>query len=316
MFFYAAPMEGITSYIWRNAHHHYYPGIKKYYTPFLSPKKKRGWTTREKNELLPEHNKNIPLIPQVLTNSAEAFVNMAQRLLELGYREVNLNLGCPSGTVVSKGKGSGFLKEPEELKHFFGQVFGAKELPIKVSVKTRLGVERPEEIMALIDIYNQFPVSEVVIHARVQKDMYKKPVRQEMFREAFQASRHPVCYNGDIFSAEDAGHFAKRFPEVKQVMLGRGLISNPQLQEMIEHHSGKDMIRLQLFHDEVCGGYEEIMSGDRNVLFKMKELCSYMFSDFSGAEKFAKRIRKCGSLSDYRGIVKEWFSFVTAGGGK
>lgn len=316
MYFYAAPMEGITGYIWRNAHHHYYPGIVKYYTPFLSPGKKTGWTSREKAEILPDHNHRIPLVPQVLTNSAEAMICSAELLHDLGYREVNLNLGCPSGTVVSKGKGSGFLKDPDKLKAFFDKFFEyrlQRNITIELSVKTRLGMEDPEEILTLMKIYNQFPLSEIVLHARVQKDLYKKPARRDIFRQALRACRHPVCYNGDIFTLEDESRFEKEIPEVTRIMLGRGIIANPQLQEMIVNGTDRDMGRLRLFHDEICTGYENIMSGDRNVLFKMKELWSYLLWEFPGSEKTGRRIKKCTRLSEYKMIVDQWFSEAQPG---
>lgn len=311
MYFYAAPMEGITGYIWRNAHHHYYPGIVKYYTPFLSPGKKKGWTSREKADILPDHNRRIPLVPQVLTNSAEAMIRSAEFLCDLGFREVNLNLGCPSGTVVSKGKGSGFLRDTDKLKAFFDKVFEYKlqrNISIDLSVKTRLGMEDPEEILTLMEIYNQFPISEIVLHARVQKDMYKKPARRDIFRQALHVCRHPVCYNGDIITPADEIRFEKEIPEATHIMLGRGIIANPQLQEMVVNGTDRDMGRLKMFHDEICTGYENIMSGDRNVLFKMKELWSYFLWEFPGSEKTERKIKKCTRLSEYKMIVDQWFS--------
>lgn len=344
MVYYAAPMEGVTGYIWRNAHHRFYPGIHRYYTPFLAPRKKRGCSRKEKNDIAPEHNRGIPLVPQVLTNSADAFVGMADILSELGYTEVNLNLGCPAGTVVSKGRGSGFLKDPKALLTFFDEVFEEKEkkkIPVDISVKTRLGMEDPEEIIPLMQIYNRFPLSEVIIHARVRKDMYKYPVRREAFGQALAMSRHPVCYNGDILSPKDGLDFAREFPQVSRVMLGRGLIGNPWLHEsirsMVEACDGdqhkaaidrpteggipkpaglkdgpsgfclEDLRRFRLFHQEILDGYQEILSGDKNVLFKMKELWSFVFMGTAGQDKVWKKIRKAGSLDEYHRIVEGWF---------
>ena len=333
MVYYAAPMEGVTGYIWRNAHHRYYPGIHRYYTPFLAPRKKRGCSRKEKNDILPEHNRGIPLVPQVLTNSAEAFVGMGDILSQLGYSEVNLNLGCPAGTVVSKGRGSGFLKDTDALLFFFDQVFeqkGKGRIPLDISVKTRLGMEDPGEIIPLMYIYNQFPLSEIIIHARVRKDMYKYPVNREAFREALAMSRHPVCYNGDILSPGDGLAFEKQFPEVSRVMLGRGLIGNPALHEGIKTmtdaggdggpepagfregplgHSPEELNRFKLFHQEILEGYQEILSGEKNVLFKMKELWSFVFMGPASQDKIWKKIRKASSLAEYNRIIEGWFRF-------
>lgn len=306
MQYYAAPMEGITGYIYRNAHRQHFGGADKYFTPFLTPKKGKGWTSKEKNDVMPEHNQGGNIIPQILTNQSEGFIRMANHLGECGYGEVNLNLGCPSGTVVSKGKGCGFLADTEKLKYFFDAVF--KEVSIKISVKTRLGLNAPEEIISLMEVYNQFPLEEVIIHARIHKDFYKKPVNWEAFREGMLICRHPVCYNGDIFTEKDFRKFHREFPGVNKIMIGRGLIRNPGLIEEMRCQSQKRKKAVwKAFHDEICSGYEEIMSGERNVLFKMKELWSYMIDMFEDSEKYGKKIRKAAKLSEYRTIVDALF---------
>lgn len=305
---YAAPMEGITGYIYRNAHRKYFKGIDKYFTPFLTPKQGKGWTSREKNDIAPEHNANIRVTPQILTSRADDFVRMVQKLADCGYGEVNLNLGCPSGTVVSKGKGCGFLADRDRLFHFFEEVFDRMDrTECRISVKTRLGKDSPEEIVPLMELYNRFPLSEVIVHARVHRDFYKKPVNMEAFRKAFLLCSHPLCYNGDIFAAEDFRRFQEAFPQVDRVMLGRGLIANPQLPEMILYGEKPDKERWKAFHDEVCRGYEEIMSGERNVLFKMKELWSYMLPVFEDSEKIGKQIRKSTRLGEYKEAVERLF---------
>lgn len=308
MKYYAAPMEGITGYVYRNAHHHFYPGMDKYYTPFLTPKEKRGMTSKEKNDILPEHNQGIPLVPQVLTNRSHDFLTIMQDLAEMGYQEVNLNLGCPSGTVVSKGKGCGFLAQTEALDRFFDEVMNGLEdrgIPgMKVSVKTRLGVDDADEIEDLMEIYNRYPLSEIILHARIHKDFYKKPVNWEAFRQALRMSKHPMCYNGDLFYGSDLERFQKAFPDVDMVMLGRGMIANPQLREDCLEEKAFDYERFFRFHDEVLDGYVEIMSGDRNVLFKMKELWSYMAIHFPGQNKAMKKIKKSNHLTEYKAAIK------------
>lgn len=308
---YAAPMEGITGYVYRNAHHHFYPGMDRYYTPFLSPKIKKGMNSKEKNDVIPEHNQNISVIPQILTNQPEEFLFLAEKLDAMGYEEWNLNLGCPSGTVVTKGKGCGFLANPDRLRRFFEETFEQLEARglayRKFSVKTRLGMEDPEEILTLMEIYNDYPISEVTIHARVHKDFYKRPVNRQAFKEALAISRHPVCYNGDLFTVKDYEAFTKEYPQVEAVMLGRGLIADPQLEERLrqpEKAMAFDKERFFDFHEEVLQGYVEIMSGDRNVLFKMKELWTYMNAQFPGQEKVMKKIKKSNNLMEYRQAVR------------
>lgn len=315
---YAAPLEGITGYIYRNAHHKFFKGVDKYFTPFVTPKPKKGLNTREKNDILPEHNEQISVVPQILTNKAEDFIKVVAMIEALGYKEVNLNLGCPSGTVVSKKKGSGFLSDLKELECFFDEVFS--KVNIDVSVKTRLGVERPEEVLDLVRIYNKFPISEVILHARVREDYYKRPVNQEAFAQALAISEHPVCYNGDLFNKEDIQNLCRRFPELKAVMLGRGMIANPQLTELFCEQTGSisdgfvdkelDYTRWKAFLDELCYGYENIMSGGKNVLFKLKEVWSYMILFFPESEKYGKKIKKAKTVMEYQTIVNTLFREV------
>ncbi len=310
---YAAPLEGITGYIYRNAHHQFFKGVDKYFTPFVTPKPKKGLSTREKNDILPEHNENISVVPQILTNKAEDFIRVAEMMEKLGYKEVNLNLGCPSGTVVSKKKGSGFLSDIEGLESFFEEVFS--RVNVEVSVKTRLGMENPEEIIPLMKLYNKFPISEVILHARVREDYYKKPVNYQAFAEGISISNHPVCYNGDLFHPEDIKRVQEQFPELKAIMLGRGMIANPQLTEVFREEelsleNALDYARWKDFLDELCYGYEHIMSGGRNVLFKLKEVWSYMISFFPEGERYGKKIKKAKTVTEYQTIVNTLFREV------
>lgn len=302
---YFAPMEGITGYIFRNAHAKYFGGIDKYFTPFITPKKKKGWASKEKNDIMPEHNQGLPVVPQILTNQAQDLIQSAVYLSELGYEEVNFNLGCPSKTVVSKGKGSGLLMDISYLEKFFDTYFCSCE--VALSVKTRLGVKDSQEVIALMEMLNQFPFSEIIVHARVQEDYYKKPVNLDAFSQGYSLSNHPLLYNGDINKKDDSDMIRTRFPDLAGVMLGRGLLADPQFAETLKGGTERDFNRFKMFHDDICRGYEEIMSGERNVLFKMKEIWSYMIKSFRCGEKYDKKIKKVKYLDDYRLIVNNLF---------
>lgn len=301
MNFYFAPMEGITGYVFRNAHHACFPSVDRYYTPFLSPNQNRPMSPKEKRDVLPENNKNIPLIPQILTNNGKQFLQAAQVLADMGYQEVNLNLGCPSATVVTKGKGAGFLAEKEKLRTFLDEIY--EKTPIPVSLKTRLGMHDPMEILELLELFRPYPVKEWILHARIREDYYKFEPRLDAFAIAAEQSPFPLCYNGDIFSVSDFQLAQQRFPQISAVMLGRGLLANPAL--VREIRGGKPCTKEEFlsFHHRICHGYEEIMSGDRNVLFKMKELWAYWENLFEKEEKSLKKIRKANSLSEYHTAV-------------
>ena len=207
MKYYFAPMEGITGYIYRNVHHRHFPEIDRYYMPFISAHVSHSMKHKEKEDIRPANNAGLFAVPQVLTKSAEDFAWTVRELHDLGYREVNLNLGCPSPTVTTKGRGAAFLGRPEELREFFSQSFEliGKDTPdMIISVKTRLGTEDPDEIYELIRLYNEFPICEVIIHARTLLEMYDGEAHAEVFASVLPESVHPLVYNGSIYHSDEA----------------------------------------------------------------------------------------------------------------
>lgn len=302
---YLAPLEGITGWIYRSAVYKCFGGFDKYFVPFIRPNQMGHLSAREKKDILPAHNAGMWTVPQILTNQAEDFLRTAVKLKEHGYEEVNLNLGCPSKTVVTKRRGAGFLAEPERLEAFLDEIFAKS--PIKISVKTRLGMEEPEEFARLLDIYNQFPMEELIIHPRVQKDFYKNTPRLEMFELALAKSKNMLCYNGDINSVSDADRLEERFPRVDCIMMGRGILADPALGRQLKGGGRADKEELRQFHDMIYSGYCEEMSGDRTILYKMKELWFYLADIFADSKKYAKKIKKAEKCAVYEKIIEEMF---------
>ena len=302
--YYMAPLESVTTWIYRQAHAKIYGRLDKYFIPFLEPHEKRDFKTRELQEILPEHNKNIYAVPQILTNRSEGFIKLAKALKDWGYEEVNLNLGCPSKTVVTKGKGSGFLAKPEELERFLTEIFDALSGEVKISVKTRIGKEDPEEFPALLKLFNKYPMEELIIHPRVQKDGYGNVPRLELYELAEKQSVNPLCYNGDLYTREQIRNFAERFPGTERLMFGRGFLRDPGLL----YNEGKDskdiFEKFWAFHDLVYEGYQERNMGDRNVLFKMKELWSYQVYQFSEPERLFKTFKKVQDCNEYEQMIR------------
>ena len=302
--YYMAPLESVTTWIYRKAHAKIYGRLDKYFIPFLEPHEKRDFKTRELQEILPEHNENIYAVPQILTNRSEGFIKLAKALKDWGYEEVNLNLGCPSKTVVTKGKGSGFLAKPEELERFLTEIFDALSGEIKISVKTRIGKEDPEEFPALLELFNKYPMEELIIHPRVKKDGYGNVPRLELYELAEKQSVNPLCYNGNLYTREQIRNFAERFPGTERLMLGRGFLRDPGLL----YNEGKDskdiFEKFWAFHDLVYEGYQERNMGDRNVLFKMKELWSYQVYQFSEPERLFKTFKKVQDCNEYEQMIR------------
>ncbi|WP_099192515.1 tRNA dihydrouridine synthase [Tepidibacter mesophilus] len=305
MKYYLAPMEGITGYIYRNSYEKIFDNIDKYFTPFIATNESKSLKTKELRDVLPENNEGMNIVPQIITNDSKGFINLCAKLQQLGYNEVNLNLGCPVGTVVSKNRGSGFLAKREELNIFLDEIFKMDDM--KISIKTRIGKNSPEEFYELIKIYNKYPIEELIIHPRTQKDFYGNKPNLEVFKDALSLSTNPVCYNGDIFTVDDHNKLIKAFPKVKTVMLGRGILANPGLINEIKNNIFIDKEVLKDFHDEILNKYIELFNEDRNAIFKMKELWGYMIYIFSNNKKYAEKIKKSQKLIDYKKAVASLF---------
>ena len=230
MNYYLAPMEGITGRIFRNAYHRCFPDFDKYFTPFITPTDNGKLSPKDYNDIGPEFNEGLYVVPQILTNQEDGFLRTAKAIQALGYKEVNFNLGCPSGTVVAKRRGSGFLAYPMELDEFLYEIFAKTDL--KVSIKTRVGKADPAEFEEILGIYNRYPLEELIIHPRVREDYYKGSVRMEAFEEGIAMSKSPVCYNGDIFTVSQEKILEEKFPQLNRVMIGRGVCANSFINEV------------------------------------------------------------------------------------
>ena len=305
MKYYLAPMEGITGYIYRNPYEKYFGNIDKYFTPFIVPNQSLSLKTKELRDLLPENNEGLNVVPQILTNDAEGFILTANKLKQLGYNEINLNLGCPAGTVVSKKRGSGFLAYPEELDKFLDEIYKIND--IKISIKTRLGKEIPEEFYNLIEIYNKYPLEELIIHPRTREDFYGNTPNLKMFKESLSLSKHSICYNGDIFTTKNYCEIVKDFPGIDKVMLGRGVLANPGLIGEIKDNKFISKEILKEFHDEIFENYTILLNEDKNAMYRMKELWGYMSHIFTDNKKYYKKIKKAQKAKDYREAVSRLF---------
>lgn len=304
MYYYYAPLEGITDSVYRNVHHRFYPGIDRYYTPFLSPTVHRALTQKEQREIPPANSLEYRSIPQILTKNPEDFLWLAHQCHDLGYPEVNLNLGCPSGTVTAKGKGSGMLRDLETLDRFLNAIFSRTDIPI--SVKTRIGYSDPDEFPKILDIYNQYPICELIIHPRVRSDFYSGSVNMEIFRFAVSNSKNLLCYNGDITQPNQV----ESIPNVNAVMIGRGLVAYPGM--LSNDH---DPEKLRYFLNTLLEEYIRTFGNARNAMFRLKEHWYYLQTNFLGSEKLIKQLRKTTDVEDFFVISNQILSecpFLTA----
>ena len=287
---YTAPLEGVTTYIWRNAHREIFGGADQYYTPFLSPNGNFNFQTKELREVT---QGETDLIPQLLTNRAEYFIWGAKELQRLGYRQVNFNLGCPSGTVVAKHKGSGLLSDPIYLDELLDTIFNA--LPdLEISLKTRIGRYETGEWERLLELYNRYPIAELTVHPRVQKEFYEGTAHRDIFLWTQAHTHLPLVYNGDVTAPDD-----KALGYGCGVMIGRGLMKRPSLLREIRGGGGATREELAAFHDAVFDGYVELF-GALPAIYRMREFWNYLACSFVGTEGYLKQIRKAKTLTEYQ----------------
>ena len=309
MKFYFAPMEGVAGYIYRNAYNKYFNNADKFFAPFISTSPNGIKRMKEFRDILPENNKDIDIVPQLLSNNASDFIIAAKEISDIGYEEINLNVGCPSGTVTSKSKGAGMLIDLDKLDRFLDEIFNS--LTMKISVKTRIGFENADDVEELIKIYNRYPIYELIVHPRTRQDFYKNQVDLDAFAEFVNYSKHSLCYNGDIFSYGDYLELVKKFPNIEKIMIGRGILRNPSILENILQKNDRPLWDdIFMFHDELFNEYKNYLSGDTNLLFKMKEVWLHMVNSMDNTEKAAKKIKKVKNLKEYNIVINEFKNLI------
>ncbi len=283
----AAPMEGLTDTTFRRIHHQVFGGVTKYYIPFISPTQHHLFTPHDMRAIGPDVNAGVPVVPQLLCKDAEHFLWAARELTTMGYDEVNLNIGCPSGTVTAKGKGSGMLRDLPHLEAMLDEVFA--HAPLKVSIKTRIGFTSPAEWPAILELLSRYPAHEIIIHPRTRVEFYKGEVHAEAFAEAAKRPL-PLVYNGDLFTASDCLALQAQHPDMP-MMIGRGLIANPALPRTLSGGAPLNVPEIRRFHDLMQDAYLQIYPATQ-AHSRMRELMKYIGCCFEGAEKPLKALRK------------------------
>lgn len=309
MIIYLAPLQGITDRIYRNLFPVYFKGVDLAVAPFISTVKKIKPESKLLHELYPEINTGIPAIPQIMSSSPDDFVKLANTLYEIGYKTVNWNIGCPFPMVVRKGRGAGMLCYPDRVESFLEKIMPA--LKPQLSIKLRLGLTYPDEVLQLIPVFNRFELEELIIHPRTGEQMYAGEVDLDMFGQCLSLLKHKVVYNGDIYSLEKYEVLSQRFASVDRWMIGRGLIANPFLAEEIKFQTEKPYAEkikiMRAFHDQLFVQYLKILSGPAHITNKMKEIWTYMGNFFENGEKVRKKINKTHHRDNYVDIVNKIF---------
>lgn len=302
----ASPLQGITDFRFRNAIDKFFGGVDTFYAPYIRVQGDMEIKNSYKRDLLPANNSVMQLTPQVMTNSSEEFLFVAAYVSSLGYKELNWNLGCPYPMVTKRGLGSGLLKETDKIDQILKRV--SEESDIIISLKMRLGYEDNHEILDLLPILEKYAIKNLVIHPRLGKQLYKGEVDLKMFQQCIDNTSHSVYYNGDIQTVAKFRELKQQFPNVHGWALGRGIIANPFLAEMIrmdkEHLPDDWLERFSNFHDTLFYYYDEALSGPKHIVLKMKSYWVYFSQMFSNPRKAHKIIKKANSITAYHDAVR------------
>ena len=293
---YFAPLEGITTYTYRNTHAEFFGGVDTYFSPFINPSEQEKVSRKGMRDILPENNRVESLRVQVLTSNAQSFLKFCEKIKPLGYREVDINIGCPAGTVVRKGRGSGFLQFPDAIDSFLAEIFAKSDM--KISVKTRTGYFSHDEFPRLLEIYNRYPLYELTVHPRTREELYRGQANADVFAKAYEPAKNPLCYNGDIRTVSDFEKIKTRFPDLSGVMLGRGAVMNPALFREIRGGERLRTEELVEFSKVLIERYRAVLGSDVFTLHKLKEIWIYVMWNFPEEKRVAKAIKKATTVSE------------------
>ena len=299
---YFAPLEGITTYTYRNTHNEMFGECDAYYAPFINPSENEKISMKNLRDIMPEKNDDTNIIVQVLTNNATSFLKFEDKVRELGHDEININLGCPSGTVVHKGRGAGFLADLDALDIFLDEVFSKSR--VKISVKTRSGLLSGDEMDGLMQVYNKYHMSLLIVHPRARRDFYNGTPDKSVFARAYGVSSNKICYNGDIFSVDDYNAVCSEFPNMDSVMIGRGAIANPAIFREMRGGSRLTTPELIEFSERLIEKYLVILGSETYTLQKLKEIWMYVMWNFPEEKKLLKAVKKANSLVDFKAAIK------------
>lgn len=295
-----APFQGITSRDYRNAYARHFPGLDCVYTPFVSGVHPEKLNPVKFRDMLPGDDNVIETIPQLLSNDSAEIIAASKFLKEEGYSQINWNMGCPFSRLANKKRGCGILPYKDEIREMLDRIM--PEIPIKLSIKTRLGYKSHEELPALIYIFNEYPIHELIIHPRIGTQLYRGEVNLDGFECVMKESRIPVAYNGDIYHAGRYRELQERFPEINHWMIGRGALINPFLAAQMKGIVlSEDMMRSKIrsFHDEIIQMTLERIPQQLRQLGFLKAIWYYMSGLFEQGMQYFDKIKVCRNMKEY-----------------
>ena len=299
-----APLQGYTDDVYRRIHHELIGGITTYYTPFVRMEG-GGVRSKDMRDIRPEFNEGVPVIPQIIVKSMKEFEYLVGVIEEKGYKDIDINMGCPFPMQAKHGRGSGLLAHTDIIQEIAKAI--AEKSHLSFSIKMRLGWENKEEWKPVLDILNDIPLRQITMHPRIGTQQYKGTTDMEAFKECYNLCKHPLIYNGDITTLEDIRKIETEFPNLAGIMIGRGLLARPSL--AYEYASGKEMSwaerrnQLHTMHERLMAHYETTANSEAQVHNRMRLFWEYMEEELG--KKTYKKIMKAGNLKNYLAAVRE-----------
>ena len=312
-----APLQGFTDVVFRQAYVRHFTGIDQAMAPFISTMGSRRLKPSRLKDVAPNLNTALPVIPQILGKNPDDFIYLGNYLFDMGYVQVNWNLGCPHSKIAKKQRGSGLLPHPDKIDAFLSRVI--PDMKPTLSVKIRLGRKAKEEIRDLIAMFNTHKLDEIILHPRTGEQMYTGAADIDAFERAMNACTHPMVYNGDIVDTASWERIRQRFPKIDRFMIGRGILSNPFLPEQIQglntaapppdfqNNDSQKRERLKTFYTDLFNSYKQVFSGPGHLIGRMKGFWNYLGPSFENSKKPLKKLLKSNSEQDYSDRVNEFW---------
>lgn len=303
---YFAPLQESTDFVYRRAHAIHFGGIDKYFSPYITVQKEGEIKKSHLRDTMPANCSGYTLVPQIMAGNSPDFLFLSKHLSSLGYNEINWNLGCPYPMVTRRGLGSGLLPQPQTIREILENAL--PQLNCKISVKLRAGLDSQEDIVKVIPVLNDFPISEVIFHPRTASQLYSGSPDWDLFAEVSALCGSPLVYNGDLTSVESFRQASERFGSVNRWMIGRGLLKNPFLASEIKGAAqGREqrIAALESFHEDILQSYSALLSGQSHLLTRMTKFWEFFSELFPNPHKAYKRVKKSINLSKYEVAVRE-----------
>lgn len=303
-----APFRGLTHKSWRNAYARHFGGFERMFAPFVTGVGTETVSFKKLTDLLPKNSMVSPTVPQIIGTNPKEIIAFAKAVADHGYTELNWNLGCPFARIANKKRGCGILPYPEMLDEILGKVF--LEIPIRLSIKTRLGYHDPEEILKVLPVFNKYHIHELILHPRTGKMGYRGNADIQAYAICQKHSVHPLIYNGDIYSLSRFEKLSQLLPDQTTWMIGRGALINPFLPLQIRGVSFKDQEKrtsLESFHFELWHQAYETQKHESRILGAMKAIWHYMAGVFSNGQEAFTRIKRVKTKTAYFDAVEAAF---------